>query len=55
MQHLLARVEIKITDLKGVANKTARHRWIYAGTYFAILYVISLRGSEGLLFWIWKD
>ena len=49
MQHLLARVETKIIDLKGVANKTARHRWIYAGSYFAISYVISLRGPEGLL------
>ena len=39
----------KIIDLKGDANKTARHRWIYAGTYFAISYMISLQGPEGLL------
>jgi hypothetical protein len=49
MQHLLARVDNRIMNLPGDANKTERHRWIYAGTYFAISYVISLRGPEGLL------
>lgn len=49
MQHLLARVENRVMDLPGEANKVARHRWIYAGTYFAISYVLSLRGPEGLL------
>jgi hypothetical protein len=49
IQHLLARVEARILELPGEANKARRHRWIYAGTYFAISYVISLRGPEGLL------
>jgi hypothetical protein len=49
MQHLLARTENRIMDLPGDRYKAQRHRWIHAGTYFAISYVISLRGPEGLL------
>ena len=49
MQHLLARIENRIMDLQGEANKLERQEWIFAGTYFAISYVISLRGPEGLL------
>jgi hypothetical protein len=49
MQRLLARVENKIIDLQGDANKDARHRWIYAGACFAISYVTSSRGPEGSL------
>jgi hypothetical protein len=49
MQHLLARVENRILNLGGAANKAERERWIFAGTYYAISYVLSLRGQEGLL------
>jgi len=49
MQHLLARVENRIMNLQGDANKVDRLRWIFSGTYFAVSYVISLRGPEGLL------
>jgi hypothetical protein len=49
MQHLLARIENRIMDLGGEENKLELHRWISAGTYFAISYVVSLRGPEGLL------
>ena len=48
MQHLLARVENRILNLGGILRKTEREGWIFAGTYFAISYVVSLRGQEGL-------
>jgi hypothetical protein len=49
MQHVLSRVEGRILELGGDQNKADRERWIFAGTYFAISYVLSLRGPEGLL------
>lgn len=49
MQHMMAWIENRIMDLPGETNKAERYRWIYAGTYFAISYVISLGGPEGLL------
>ena len=39
---LLQGVEEKI-------NETKNHRWIIFGTYVTILYVLSLRGNEGLM------
>ena len=39
-------VERRIRNAK---DEATRRKWIYAGCYFAICYVDSLRGSEGLL------
>jgi hypothetical protein len=36
-------------DLQGDEKKEEQHRWIHAGTYCVIAYVISLRGPKGLL------
>jgi hypothetical protein len=49
MQHVLARVETHILNLNGNSNKLASERWIFAGSYFSVSYVILLRGLEGLL------
>jgi hypothetical protein len=49
MSHLLARVELGVSKLAADKHALLRERWIFAGTYFAISYVLSLRGPEGLL------
>jgi hypothetical protein len=49
MQHILSRVEMRLSNLGGEEHKAERERLIFAGTYFAISYVLSLRGPEGLL------
>jgi len=46
MVHLLLMVESFIDQAQ---SRAERDRWIFAGTYFIICYVDSLRGSEGLL------
>ena len=46
MLELLSRVERKAVSAPSDSN---RHRWVMAGAYFCFSYVLSLRGSEGLL------
>ena len=46
MKALLAKVDEGMRTSKGSEE---RKRWIFAGCYFAICYVVSLQGPEGLL------
>ena len=47
---MLKAVIIKIEDkINSALDKSGIHKWSVFGTYFIISYVMSLRGSEGLM------
>ena len=46
MRELLSSVELQV---RSTDDMEARHKWTMAGGYFCFCYVMSLRGSEGLL------
>ena len=46
MGKLLAAAEAKAKSASEVSD---RHRWVMAGAYFCFCFVVSLRGSEGLM------
>ena len=46
---ILAKIELRVTQAEAARDNEARRRWLFAGGYFVICYVQSLRGPEGLL------
>jgi hypothetical protein len=49
LHFMLAKIELRLDQAAESGDQVERRRWIFAGGYFVMCYVNSLRGPEGLL------